>query len=306
MIIRTFAAARRKTKLPGGKFAPMKILKISGLSMLALVLVFGVASPVLATPDQTPPQIFNLPPKTLVGKVIEVNESQKYFILQQGEREVTISVDNATRYVRFSPPQKLATLAREGLKLKERIQERLEGELERHRAELRQQIRQRLEQALPENRAGLKERIMERLGQALPSPHVEIEQPRVETIRQWGLRQAHIFTEEATFDDILNARVIARVVPNGDNPLAKLVIILEPTAYHQVIGTVIGISPADKTITIALADGSDELALEYNDNTRFILHGIISLEEQPVRAIYDEEGIIIQLFAPIEVPESTD
>jgi len=86
------------------------------------------------------------------------------------------------------------------------------------------------------------------------------------------------FTQKATFDDIaIGARVAVRAVPGEDNPLAKLVLIIEPTTYKHVIGTITDVSLVNKTITIAPADGNNDIILNYNEKTRFILRGTIKL-----------------------------
>ena len=99
------------------------------------------------------------------------------------------------------------------------------------------------------------------------------------------------FTQKATFDDIaVGARVVVRAVPGEGNPLAKLVLIIEPTTYKRVIGTITDVSLVNKTITIAPADGNNDIILNYNEKTRFILRGTTKLEEgQSARAVYDEE-----------------
>jgi len=86
------------------------------------------------------------------------------------------------------------------------------------------------------------------------------------------------FTQKATFDDIaIGARVAVRAVPGEDNPLAKLVLIIEPTTYKHVIGTITDVSLVNKTITIAPADGNNDIILNYNEKTRFILRGTTKL-----------------------------
>ena len=80
------------------------------------------------------------------------------------------------------------------------------------------------------------------------------------------------FGEEATFGDIaVDARVMVRIAPRADNPLAKLVLILKPEACNRVNGTIDTVSLEDKTITIIPADGGEVVPLTYNDNTLFRL-----------------------------------
>jgi len=287
----------------------MKIFKIAGVSALVLALILGIAAPVLAAPDLAELQAINVPTKVLTGKVVEKavddDGNPESFIIESGRGEITISVDENTRYVKSSPPQKAIALARKGLELKQQIRERLEQDLQRHQAEIKQRIQERLEQALPEHLAGLKQRIQERLEQALPEYQPEPKEQRPEELAPWNWRSLHPFAEEVSFDDLTpETRVLVRVVPGEDNPLAKLVIILEPTAYYRVTGTITDISPADNTITITPTDDGVDVVLKYNDKTRFILRGIIGLEEgQSVRAVYDDEMTTHTVVAPIEAPE---
>jgi hypothetical protein len=99
------------------------------------------------------------------------------------------------------------------------------------------------------------------------------------------------FTQKATFDDIaVGAGVAVRAVPGEDNPLAKLVLIIEPTTYKRVIGTITDVSLVNKTITIAPADGNNDIILNYNEKTGFILRGTPSLQkDERVVAIYMEK-----------------
>ena len=107
-----------------------------------------------------------------------------------------------------------------------------------------------------------------------------------------------------TSDDIaIGTQVVVRVVPAEDNLVAKLVIIIKPTSYGRILGTITDISPEDKTITIAPADGGDDIVLSYSERTRFILRGITELEVgQSIRAIHDEEMIAKVVFVPVGVP----
>ena len=75
------------------------------------------------------------------------------------------------------------------------------------------------------------------------------------------------------------------MVPNESEPLAKLVLIIEPAACSRVIGEVTG---TGDTITITPENG-DAVELNYNEDTIFILRGTPSLEEgEEAVAIYVE------------------
>ena len=152
--------------------------------------------------------------------------------------------------------------------------------LARHRVELKQQM----------------ELKPQKQGEHNPSAKLKL----IERSRRFG--------EEAIFDDIaVGARAVVQAIAGEDNPLAKLVLIIEPATYTRVIGTITDISLVDKTITIAPADGSSDVILSYTEKTRFILRGTTKLEEgQSTRAVYNEKMMTKVMFVPIEVPELTD
>ncbi len=118
----------------------------------------------------------------------------------------------------------------------------------------------------------------------LPAPGWGKEKPKR---LQGNLNWLHQFGEMATFDDIaVGNRVIVHMVPNEGEPLAKLVLIIEPAAQNRVIGEVTEIT--EDTVTIAPENG-DAVELNYDEDTIFILRGTPSLEEgEEAVAIYVE------------------
>ena len=143
----------------------MKVLKIAGVSILALGLVLSMVVPALATPDSASPPANDKPPKVLAGKVISLDEGETLFVIQSRGQEFTISVNDDTQYFKVPAPQK-------GI-------------------------------ATAQNRPGMRQ-------QARGKPE--------------SVRQLPRFREEATFNDItVGARVVVRLVPEEDNPVAKLV-----------------------------------------------------------------------------------
>ena len=80
----------------------------------------------------------------------------------------------------------------------------------------------------------------------------------------------------------------------GENSyLAKTVVIMKPTAYARVIGTVSNISEAAMEIAIEPLSSSSaedgEIILAYDNHTTFILRGTPGLQEgKKVVAIYGE------------------
>ena len=125
---------------------------------------------------------------------------------------------------------------------------------------------------------------------------------------QGNLEWLRRFGEEATFSDIaVGDRVVVLVVPNDDEPLAKLVLIMKPSAYNRVIGEVTGVT--EDTITIAPEEG-DAVELNYNGDTRFILCGTPYLEEgEKAVVIYVEtdDGLLAKkIMQGCSPPDLTD
>lgn len=268
----------------------MKVLKIAGVSALALSLVFGLASPALAAPPAwAPPQVSYMPPAVLVGEVVSVDGGKTFFVIQPGLREVTVSVDSDTRYYEALIPWRAIPPARIMMELRQESQERLG-------------LGQRLHSFV--GKAGSLFKALVPWGvPGLVRHQLELKQQAGEEtgLLEW-LRP---FGEEATFDDItVGSQVVVRALSGEDNPLAKLVIIIEPIGYGRVVGTVTDISTEDKTITVDLIGEDGEITLSYNERTRFILCGVPGLEVgQSIRAIYDVEEMMANLvFASVAVP----
>ena len=250
----------------------MKILKIAGVSILVIGLVLGLTLPAMADTDSASPQTSNMPPKVLAGKVISIDEGTGTFVIQSRGQEFTVLVDSATKYFKVPPSREVLPSARNRLELRQdqiklRPMPQKALGLARHRAELKQQVQEKLE-----------------LMRRLPP-----------------------FDEEATFNDIaVGARTMVWVVLEEDNLVAKLVLTIKLPTPHCVVGTVTGISSVDKTITIAPADGGDDIILSYNEKTRFILRGTLNLEGQSARAVYDGEMVAKVVFAPMGGPDLAD
>ena len=269
----------------------MKVLKVAGVSVLALILVLGLASPALAAPDGVPPEASNMPPKILMGEVVSIDEAEKIFVIQSRGEELTISVNGDTQYLKAPIPRVVLPLARRLMGLRQQSQERLG-------------LRRWLHPFA--GRAGLF------FEAPVPWKVPALARYRVELRQGWErlglMRWLRPFAEEATFDDIaVGTQVVVRAVPAEDSPVAKLVIIIKPTGYGCILGAITDISPEDKTLTIAPADGGTDIVLSYSEGTRFILRGITELEEgQLIRAVYDAEDMIAKVvFVPVEVPSGS-
>jgi hypothetical protein len=109
-------------------------------------------------------------------------------------------------------------------------------------------------------------------------------------LQRAGLRLLHHLGGEAEFGDIaVGDRVVVWLAP-GENNLAQRMLIIKPTTYANVSGTITDISPS--AITIAPADG-EPVTLSYNESTVFVLSGFIAVEEgQYARAIYDSDNMV--------------
>ncbi len=243
----------------------MKVWKIALVSVLALGLVLGVASPALAAPPwaSSPPEVPS-PPRIIRGEVVGIADAS--FVVRSAWSEVTVLVNDETEYLKASaPPGALSLSLRpgepaepgpQGFGFMQRLRHLVGGAL----ASVPALVRNRLE---------LREQVRGGLGVA------------------GGLCP---FAEEASFEDIEVGSVVAVwAVPDGDDPLAKRVVISKPVEYHHVAGTIseIGLD----TITI-MTDGGESIALSYDEETRFILRGSFSLKVgDSVRAVYDGEDM---------------
>jgi len=244
----------------------VKFLKIAGVSILALSLVLGITLPVLAASDSASLQDSNILPEVLKGRVVSIDKDKKYFVIQSGEQKLTISVNDDTKYFILYTPGKLVAMVQ-------------------HRMQLMQpEVQQEtgvIESAIP-----MKLEALSRMPQL----------KNVDIVKQHpGLKRLRFFGEEANFDDIvIGAHVAVRAVWEENSYLAKIVIIMKPTTYARVSGTISDIDESTKEITIEpLLSSSTEdelIILVYDSHTIFILRGTPSLQEgERVVAIYMEK-----------------
>jgi hypothetical protein len=229
-----------------------------------------------------------MPPAVLMGEVISVDASQQTFVVQSGEREVTVSVDSDTQYYEAPIPWRAIPPAKRLMELRQQSQERLG--LNKWLRPFVGKAGSFFKAVVPWGVPGLVRHQLELRQQAGEEPG----------LMGW-LRP---FAEEATFDDLAVGTQIVVLAESGeDNPLAKLVIIIEPTGYGRVVGIVTDISTEDKTITVDPIGEDGGIVLSYNERTRFVLCGIPGLEVgQSIRAIYDEDMTAKVVFSPVEVP----
>ena len=229
-----------------------KVLTIAGVSILALGLILGLALPALAAPGEAPPWAGDSQTRVVRGKVLSVGGQE--FVIQSGEEELTIKVDENTKYYKLCVPERIMALAR-------------------HQIELRAQDQ-------------------------LPPPE-DVGIPRLQRAR---LKLLHHFGEKAEFGDIAVGDRVAVWLAPEENNLAQRVLIIKPTTYAHVSGT-ISVSLAGEAITITPADG-EPVTLSYNGSTEFVLNGFIAVEEgQYAHAIYNSDNMVAKRVAVYqEVP----
>ncbi len=258
----------------------MKIWKIAVIMTLAVALVLGVALPGLAVSDvaatQTtsfnsddePPAWGKRLPRILRGEVIDIGD--RLFVIESGDHEPTIYVSEGTKYFMVTAPRKaLAQL---------RVHPGLGN------AEL----------PTPAETKPLFRRGRPELAPNLPQP--DEDWGRLQGIRAKLLRLRHL-GEEATFDDIeVGNKVVVLLLPGKDKPTAQVVLIIKPSVWGRIAGTITDVS--DDSITIEPVSGGDEVLLEYDENTIFILKGITGIDaeaEQFARAVYNTETMVAKV-----------
>jgi len=281
----------------------MRVFKIALALILATGLVMGIALPGLAAPKVEecpadgyqlrggPPAWGRVLPRMQTGKVAEIDEGKSFFVIQRGEQEpIKISVDDSTKYVKVSVPRRIAGLLRHRMALR-----------------LENQVRADEIEPIAPTKLGLvnQARLMKNgrsFGQLVSTPGGN-PQPSLgedEGIGKYGRRNLQQFRrsgEEATFAYIdIGDRVAVCLVPEQDEPLAKLVLIFEPAAYNRLTGTITDVSLDNQTITIAPTSGDEEIPLNYDEHTSFTLKGATAVVPgQSVSAIYHGEDMMAKV-----------
>ena len=300
----------------------MRVLKITVVLTLALSLVLGATLPVLAISDVAAPQVSDFPgnsepsawgkilPRILRGEVVSIDDGEEFFVIQSGEQEHTISVGEGTKYFIISAPRRAIALAQsrvapmavENQELAPNLSPLGEG-----KGIIKRQIK--LRQFRDQEGVGFGERprLTRVENEGLVSPPTSGESRGILKRLQGILQQLRPFGEKATFNDIeVGDTVGVWMVPGEDKPTAKLVLIIKPADIGRIAGTITGVS--DDSITIDPLNGDDEVTLEYNENTLFILKGIISVETgQFAHAVYNTETMVAKLVrVRTEAPELTE
>ncbi len=232
-----------------------KILTLTGVSILVVALVLGMAVPALAAP-KAPRFIDDLEGALLRGEVVSIDDQE--FIIQSDEEEITIAVDDDTRYYQMSVP---------GVS----VQNRQRLQVREHAGHgwgwgWQNQVRAAV---FAHNELGL-HRWAAPMG-------------RASLFGLCWLKGFCRFGGQAEFADMaVGDRVVVLV---DENSLARVVLIIKPTAYVKVSGTVTDISSSFITID---SDDGPQVTLFYDEDTVFVLNGADQLEEgQYVRITYE-------------------
>lgn len=233
-----------------------RALTLAGVSVLVVALVLGMAAPALAAPNSEPPMVCNSENELLRGEVISIGDQE--FVIQSGEEEITISVDSDTRYYLAVP----GASVRQRLQLEQQDREELRDRVG-NGCGLQNRVRAALE---AHNQVRLQDRMTPKKGA-----------PRLGLCCRW-LRH---FGEEAEFADIA---VGDSVVVLAEDNLARVVLIIEPSAYATVSGTV---SDIDSSFITIDSDDGPQVTLLYDESTVFV-PSIDEVEEgKYVRVVYD-------------------
>jgi len=259
----------------------MKALKIALALILGVGLTIGTALPGLAAWGE--PDNMDKPAAGMVrGSVISLGGGS--FVIQSGEEELTITVSEETLYFKVALPRGLAA-ARQRMELKQQGQEEA-GISPGCRFNSRQQVDWCRNQEGTEAMAPVTPMRLKARGRVFQAENGGIPGPR-----RANLKRLHPFGEEVTFDDIAVGDRVMVQVADGDNQLAKKVLIIEPATCSRLRGIISDVSPAD--ITIEPADGSEAVTLEYNSRTTFILRGTTRIEPgQSACAVYDSDSMV--------------
>lgn len=187
-----------------------KVLTLAGVSVLALALVLGMAIPALAAPDSAPYWLGGSKGEVLRGDVLSISDQE--FVIQSGEEELTIAVDEDTRYYKMCVPKQIVVSVQQRVQLRHQNQEELRAQAGHgHAWGLQNRIRARVE---ARSQVGLLNQISLLKRALLPE--------------LFWLRWLRFFGQEAEFADIAVGDSVVVLV--DENNLARVVLIIKPTA----------------------------------------------------------------------------
>jgi len=186
-----------------------KVLKIAGASVVALALVLGLTLPALASPSWAD----DSQGKVVKGKVLSVGDQE--FVIQSGEQELTISVDDNTKYYRMSMLGRIVASIQHRLQFRLQNQEELQAQAgDGEGSGLQNRVRER---ASARNQARLQNQISQ----------TENAEDALQSGSLW-LRCFCAFGGGAEFGDIAVGDMVVVRLADGDN-LAQRVLIVTPT-----------------------------------------------------------------------------
>jgi hypothetical protein len=187
----------------------MSVLKVAVASIIALSLVFGLAVPALADSGGNPSWADDFQARVVKGTVTYIDEAdQEYFEVQSGEDELTIEVDENTRYFKLDVPGRVMALAQQ-FRLRNQEESGAQGE--------QGSGRQNRLRAAVQNQA--RSRIQNRLSQAEAAPLVRAGSAGLGCLRPFGAG--------AEFSDIETGNRVVVWLADGDD-LARWVIVYSP------------------------------------------------------------------------------
>lgn len=285
----------------------MKRLLLVSITVVVVVGLFlGLALPGLAKTDNKPA---NNPPwsagrQMFRGVVEDIDEDGEYFTIDEGE--VTIWVNEATRYFQVNAPQRIMA----ELRTRERLQE-----AECTQEQIQQETRERRQQE--EGFLGAVKGMFR--GNKGPADiDIPAEGPGNSKVKelQGNLSWLHPFGEVVTFEDLeAGDQVVVFAVPRDDEgPLAKLVFIMEPSEFGRATGEIKAINEGEQLITIKPNDDNEAAPedIYYDDDTMFNLRlrGTFALEEgMTVSIIYvedEEDHFLAKTVTTVNWPPATE
>ncbi|MBA7570356.1 MAG: hypothetical protein GH159_03950 [Dehalococcoidia bacterium] len=188
-----------------------KVITVTGVSILALALALVLAVPALAAPNSAPSWVGDLEGELIRGEVVSIGDQK--FAIQSGEEEITIVVADDTLYYQLSLPGQVMASARQRLQLHQQNQLELRarvGNSNGHGWGRQNQVQAAFE-------AHNQLRAQHRIAQTEGTPR-----------GLYWLRGFCPFGGQAEFADIAVGDSV--VVLFGENNLARVVLIIKPTA----------------------------------------------------------------------------
>jgi len=293
-------ASQEEKQIKGGKSKTVKIWKIAVVITLAVALVLGVALPGLAdssepaTTDKAWGKMF---PRIVRGEVVDIGS--RSFDISHGEQELTIYVTDDTKFFKISANEVTRAIHWWRMKLRwpwltaAESPITAEGKPFFHLPWLK---KENVSEELTSFQHGEPELVSE-----LPQPDEgRVTHPGIRTKLRWLI---HHLGEEATFSDLeIGDKVVVLLAPPVIDALtteaeekltARVVLIIEPSVWERVAGTIKRLS--DDAIVIEPV-GGDAVPLRYDESTTFILKGFTSVEvEQFARVLYNTETTIAKV-----------